>query len=66
MDNKVKTTRKNFLKWSGLAAISGFLLNGKRLSHEISEGDNKSGRAQSIGAHPRIRSAQNTVVRKSV
>lgn len=67
MNDITKTTRKNFLKWSGLAFVGGLLFAGKRsLAPKNSESGGNVNASQSLATMSRIRSAQNTVVRESV
>ena len=68
MNNKIKTTRKKFLKWSGLAFVGGLLLTGKRssVSETSDQGTVNRGHARSLAATSRIRPARHSVVRDSV
>jgi len=66
MNNKVKTSRKNFLKWSGLAFFCGMLFAGKRFSSsKVPEQSDETDHFQSP-AVSRIRPARNTIIRESV
>ena len=67
MNDLVKTTRKNFLKWSGLSFVGGWLLAGKRFSDpEKPESGDRACHSHPLAAASRIRPARNSVVRKSV
>lgn len=67
MNDKIKTTRKNFLKWSGFAFVGGLLLAGKKsLVPEKPGADDKMKHSQVLAKASRIRPARNIVGRESV
>ena len=67
MNDTIKTTRKNFLKWSGLAFFGGLLFADKRsLSQKTSESVGTVNAPQSLAAASRIRPARNIAVRERV
>ncbi|MGK0309845.1 MAG: hypothetical protein ACJAT5_000484 [Lentimonas sp.] len=67
MNSRSKTTRKNFLKWSGLAAAGGAFLAGNYVfGRKMDPLETKVASSESPTAMSRIRPAREAVVRKSV
>ena len=67
MNGERKTTRKNFLKWSGMALVGGGFLLGKQLSgSKIARTENEAKTSRSLVNAPRVRPAQGVVVRERV
>ena len=67
MNSERKTTRKNFLKWSGLAVVGGVFLMGKQISgSKVALTENESKDSVSLSKSPQVRPAQGLVVRKRV
>ncbi len=67
MNGERITTRKNFLKWSGLAVFGGAFLVGKQVScSEESLTENEAKASGSLAKVPQVRPAQGVVVRERV
>jgi hypothetical protein len=67
MDSERKTTRKNFLKWSGLCAVSMASLAGSCIfGRKAGSSEKKTNSPEPITAMRRIRPTRNAVARESV
>lgn len=67
MNSERKTTRKNFLKWSGLAVFGGAFLVGKQTSDsKTALTENKAETPGSLAKAPQVRPARGMVVRERV
>lgn len=67
MNSERKTTRKNFLKWSGLAVVGGVFLMGKQVSgSKVALTENEAKDSGSLSKSPQVRPAQGVVVRERV
>lgn len=67
MDSETNTTRKDFLKWSGLAVVSGVCLaSGYIFGRKAPSPKKEVVASESSVAMPRIRPAHQTIARKSV
>lgn len=67
MYDTTKTTRKNFLVWSGLAFVGGLLFSHNRFSDlNASEPSEAKNASKLLAKMPQVRPARNSVVRESV
>lgn len=66
MNSERKTTRKDFLKWSALAATGGVFLVGNFIFGRRTDAQKTEMSSKSLTAMSRIRPAQEAVARKKI